>query len=104
MRSLEPRNAAPPPTDRQRRGARNAKARDGDRRQARRRVRYLIECGELAGPETLPCADCGHLGDDLPHEYDHHLGYAAEHHEDVEPVCPPCHRGRHGRGSTVVTP
>jgi hypothetical protein len=28
------------------------------------------------------------------HEYDHHLGYAAEHHGDVEAVCTVCHRAR----------
>lgn len=30
----------------------------------------------------------------LTDEYDHHLGYAAEHHEDVEAVCTTCHHAR----------
>lgn len=28
------------------------------------------------------------------HEYDHHQGYGAEHHLDVEPVCTFCHAAR----------
>lgn len=44
--------------------------------------------------DDLACTDCGHRGDDRRHEYDHYLGYAAEHHEDVESVCSPCHHRR----------
>lgn len=69
-------------------------ARDGDQRQARRRVNHLVDVGVLPNPNTLPCTDCQHLGDDKRHEYDHHLGYEAIHHEDVEPVCAPCHHRR----------
>lgn len=46
---------------------------------------------------TLPCVDCGHIrsnSEERRHEYDHHLGYAAEHHEHVEPVCTTCHHRR----------
>ena len=69
-------------------------ARDGDKKQARRRVNYLVEQGRFPSPNALPCTDCGHLADDRRHEYDHHLGYAAEHHENVEAVCSVCHRWR----------
>jgi hypothetical protein len=84
--------------------------RDGDRRQARQRVNVLVRTGRLPHPGELPCVDCQHLGDDRRHEYDHHLGYGAEHHLDVQPVCTVCHarrgrergelaqaRGTHGR-------
>lgn len=75
-------------------GRRYAAARDGDKLQARGRVNHLVDVGLLPSPATLRCVDCGHLGPDRRHEYDHHLGYAAEHHEDVEPVCNPCHARR----------
>ncbi len=68
-------------------------ARDGDARQARRRINYFVECGLLPHPNTLACSDCGHLYalGGRRHEYDHHLGYDAEHHEHVEAVCSRCH-------------
>ena len=71
-------------------------AREGDYRQARRRVNYLVDLGLLPRPNNLPCADCGHVWKpgQLRHEYDHHLGYDAQHHEDVEAVCTPCHHDR----------
>jgi len=71
-------------------------ARDGDRRQARRRVNYLVEQGRLPPPNALPCADCGHAWTDgeRRHEYDHHRGYAAEHQLDVQAVCSSCHHAR----------
>jgi len=88
--------------------------RDGDVRQARERVALLVRTGRLPRPGTRPCADCGHLGDDRRHEYDHRLGYGGGHHEDVEPVCTVCHahrsrergelvqvRGPHGRFATA---
>lgn len=73
-----------------------APARDGDARQARRRVNVLVRTGRLAHPNTLPCADCGHdwSSGERRHEYDHHRGYAAEHHLDVEAVCTTCHHQR----------
>lgn len=78
------------------RGRQFVAARDGDVKQARRRVNYLIEAGLLSAPNILPCTDCGHVWakGERRHEYDHHLGYAAEHHEDVEPVCTTCHHAR----------
>ena len=69
-------------------------ARSGDKRQARRRVNYLFDADLLPNPNSLRCTDCGHLGSDKRHEYDHHLGYASEHHEDVQPVCSSCHHSR----------
>lgn len=71
-------------------------ARDGDARQARRRVNHLVAIGKLPRPNNEPCVDCGHVWspNGKRHEYDHHFGYAAEHHEDVESVCSPCHHRR----------
>ncbi len=71
-------------------------SREGDKRQARRRVNYLVEQGRIPRPDDLPCLDCG---DEIftlryPHEYDHHLGYSAEHQLSVEAVCRKCHRNR----------
>lgn len=65
--------------------------RDNDRLQARQRVNVEVRTGRRPRPDSLPCADCGHLGSDVRHEYDHYLGYASEHHLDVEPVCIRCH-------------
>jgi hypothetical protein len=44
----------------------------------------------------LPCTDCGHEWQpgERRHEYDHHLGYAPEHHEHVQVVCTVCHHER----------
>ena len=53
-----------------------------------------MRVGLLPDPNAVPCTDCEHLGPERRHEYDHHLGYAPEHHEDVEPVCAPCHNDR----------
>lgn len=75
-------------------GRRYVAARDDDRKQARRRVNHLVDAGVLPNPNTVPCTDCGHEGTDKRHEYDHHLGYEAEHHEHVEPVCTTCHHQR----------
>lgn len=75
-------------------GRRFSEPRDGDKLQARGRVNVLVRTGRLPRPDSLLCADCGHIGPDRRHEYDHHLGYTAEHHEDVQPVCSVCHHGR----------
>jgi hypothetical protein len=82
----------PPPP----RGRRYVEAREGDYRQARRRVNHLVDMELLPRPNDLPCTDCGHVWTpgQLRHEYDHHLGYAAEHHEDVQAVCTTCHHDR----------
>lgn len=74
-------------------------ARDGDKKQARRRVNYLVEQGRLQPPNDVPCVDCGHVWapGEKRHEYDHHLGYSAEHQVDVESVCTTCHHNREAR-------
>lgn len=84
------------PKERPASGRRFVAPRDGDVRQARRRVNHLVDVGILPDPNTVPCVDCGHVyaEGERRHEYDHHLGYTAEHHEDVEPVCTTCHHAR----------
>lgn len=72
-----------------------APSRDGDKLQARHRVNVEVRLGRRANPNALPCSGCGHIGADRRHEYHHHLGYAAEHHFDVEPLCTVCHAARH---------
>lgn len=78
-----------------RRGWRAA-TRDGDKRQARRRINYLVEQGFLPRPGDIGCVDCG---DGIftrahRHEYDHARGYDGENQLYVEPVCSKCHRNR----------
>lgn len=73
-------------------------SRPGDKRQARRRINYLVERGELAHPNGVQCVDCGHIHRNMPndrrHEYDHYLGYSAEHQLDIQVVCSKCHHKR----------
>ncbi len=71
-----------------------AMPRDGDKKQARHKVNLEVRSGRMARPSNIACVDCGHLGDGPRHEYDHHLGYSAAHHLDVEAVCAPCHHTR----------
>lgn len=73
-----------------------APVRDGDRKQARRRINYLVEQGLLPRADDEPCVDCFDM---LPtpggrHEYDHAWGYDGENQLRVEPVCQRCHRNR----------
>jgi hypothetical protein len=70
--------------------------RDGDKVQARQRINVEVRTGRRAHPNSLPCADCRHVWNpgERRHEYDHHNGYAAAHHYDVEAVCTVCHRRR----------
>lgn len=75
-------------------GMRFVPVRSGDKLQARARVNRLVTLGLIPSPGALPCADCGHTGTDRRHEYDHHLGYDAEHHESVQAVCSRCHYER----------
>jgi hypothetical protein len=73
--------------------------RDGDKKQARSRINHDVQLGLRPSPNSLPCADCGHiyrLGG-RRHEYDHHKGYGAEHHGDVEALCSSCHHKREAR-------
>lgn len=81
-------------TDRKRRyGPLPHLPRNGDKKQARQCVNVEVRTGHRPHPNTLPCVDCGHvyMSGERRHEYDHHKGYAAEHHLDVEPVCTLCH-------------
>jgi hypothetical protein len=73
--------------------------RDGDKKQARQRINVLVRTGRLPHPNTIPCKDCGHvwIAGERRHEYDHHLGYGADHHYDVEAVCTNCHAQRDGK-------
>lgn len=70
--------------------------RDGDKKQARRRVNYLVEQGRIPHPDDLPCMDCGDgvFSGVYRHEYDHARGYDAENQLYVEPVCSKCHHNR----------
>jgi len=84
-------------------GRRMVEARDQDRKQARRRVNFLVESRLIPSPNSLPCVDCGHIWKDgeRRHEYDHYLGYAPENHEKVQAVCSSCHSKRErGRKSS----
>lgn len=84
------------PKARPKKGRNFVPARDGDKHQARRRINYFVEAGILPHPNRLPCHDCGHrwVKGGKRHEYDHYLGYAAVHHEDVQVVCSACHHKR----------
>lgn len=70
--------------------------RDGDKKQARRRVNYLVEQGLIPNPNDLPCIDCADEVFVQPrqHEYDHARGYNGVNQLYVEPVCVPCHHNR----------
>jgi hypothetical protein len=83
-----------PPVGPRRPGPARIPRRSGDKLQARSRINHDVSMGQRPNPNDLPCTDCGHLSDDLRHEYDHYLGYDAEHHGHVEPVCSRCHRRR----------
>lgn len=85
---INPRTGRPGPAP--------APPRDGDKRQARQRINVEVRTGRRPHPNELPCADCGHVWSlgERRHEYDHHLGYAADHHYDVQSVCTLCHSHR----------
>lgn len=70
--------------------------RDGDKRQARRRVNYLVEQGRIPHPDELPCRDCCDevFTGSYRHEYDHARGYDGENQLYVEAVCSRCHHNR----------
>ena len=77
--------------------------RNGDKRQARRRINYLVEQGLLPRPDEIGCIDCGDnvFSGEHRHEYDHARGYDGKNQLYVEPVCSKCHHNRedacHGR-------
>lgn len=62
---------------------------------ANRLIQMRVHRGTLPNPNTLLCLDCGHIGDDRRHEYDHYRGYAGDAKSDVQPVCTLCHARRH---------
>jgi hypothetical protein len=70
--------------------------RDGDKKQARRRINYLVEQGLLPHPSEIGCIDCGDgvFVGNCRHEYDHPLGYDGDNQLVVEPVCSKCHHNR----------
>lgn len=84
------------PKPRPEKGRRFVLPRDGDKKQARRRVSYKFGAGLIPHPNELPCVDCGHvyINGGRRHEYDHYKGYSSEHHESVECVCSKCHHER----------
>jgi hypothetical protein len=73
-----------------------APQRDGDVRQARRRVNVMVRTGRFPRPNSVACLDCGHEWSpgERRHEYDHYLGYGTGHHLDVQVVCSTCHHKR----------
>jgi hypothetical protein len=76
--------------------------RDGDKKQARNTVGSAVRCGKIPPAITLPCFDCGHIGGDRKHEYDHYKGYAGTNHLDVQCVCVPCHAKREKQRQSLV--
>ncbi len=81
---------------RSRRGTLLVPTRDGDKKQARRRVNHLVESGQLPRPGDVGCMDCGDAQgfSAARHEYDHARGYDGTNQLYVEPVCTHCHRLR----------
>lgn len=82
-------------------GQRHAPARDGDVKQARRRLTHLIAIGRVPHPSKLACVKCGHTGTDRQHVYRHSQGFAPEHHETVEVMCCRCDPARKRGQSTT---
>jgi hypothetical protein len=84
--SATARRSGPPPLP----------SRDGDKKQARQRINVEVRTGRRPHPNSLACVQCGHTWQpgERRHEYDHHLGYAAEHHYEVQPLCTRCHTAK----------
>lgn len=68
----------------------------GNKQQARQRINVEVRTGYRPHPNSMPCADCGHIWapGERRHEYDHHKGYDSDNHMNVEPVCTTCHAAR----------
>ena len=67
---------------------------EAEKKLARSRLNVAVRTGVLPKPKDLPCVDCGHVwveGQGNRHEYDHHKGYAEQHHLTAEVVCKACH-------------
>lgn len=90
------RKSAYVPSERKRERRFLVPTRDGDKRQARRRINYLVEHGLLPNPNDLPCMDCADMvfTCQYRHEYDHAKGYDGANQLYVEPVCSRCHHSR----------
>jgi len=73
---------------------RTPKQRDAVKERARSLVRLRIKQGKLPHPNSIPCADCGHTGNDREHQHDHHKGYMGRNKLNVQVVCTKCHRKR----------
>lgn len=76
-------------------GPSSSPMRDGDKLQARHLVNLDVANNVRPNPNDLHCAKCGHKGDDLRHEYHHHMGYSIEHFYDVMALCSKCHHAEH---------
>jgi hypothetical protein len=62
---------------------------------AHRLIQMRVMRGKLDNPNSIPCMDCGHTGNDRRHEYDHYLGYDTQEARGlVQAVCSICHRKR----------
>lgn len=81
-----------------------APTRNGDKKQARRRINYLVEQGRIPHPDDVPCMDCCDMvfSVDHRHEYDHARGYDGENQLYVEAVCSKCHHAREEARRVVV--
>jgi hypothetical protein len=86
-RVLRPHRRGPPPLP----------GRPGDKEQAQHRISVLVKSGRLTHPNELPCDKCGRIWKRgrARHNYHHHLGYAPEHHLDVQALCSSCHNAEH---------
>ncbi len=67
----------------------------GNKKKARARINTDVETGIRPSPNKLFCSLCGHIGNDLRHEYHHPLGYSKEHQNDTIPLCSKCHHEQH---------
>ncbi len=66
-----------------------------EKRRAHRAVQMRVLRGKLKNPNEISCCDCGHIGNDRRHEYDHYNGYEGDAKFQVEAVCSLCHAQRH---------
>jgi hypothetical protein len=75
-------------------GRRFVPAEDGNKRQAKARINYFVFAKLIPSPNSLPCSRCSHEWKygEKRHEYHHHMGYAAENHENVIVLCVSCHK------------
>ena len=71
--------------------------RDQVKERARGCVNARVRRGSIPNPNDLPCMDCGHIGPNRRHEYDHFLGYTGPAKTQVEAVCSKCHRKREAK-------